>query len=115
MSRESLATSGAIAASFLIGSCCIMPTIFLVFGVSVGALGVLSVLEPFQPIFIVVGFVALSYAGLKIFRSSPVSECDSESCDPKSRNRRLLRRLFPVAVLFFVTAISYPYIINALL
>ena len=115
MNKESLATSGAIAASFLIGSCCIMPTLFLVFGVSVGALGVLSALEPFQPIFIVVGFVALSYAGLKIFRRSPASECDSESCDPQSPNPRLLRRLFPVAVLFFVTAISYPYIINALL
>ncbi len=115
MNRESLATGGAFAASFLIGSCCIVPTLFLVFGVSVGALGVLSALEPFQPIFIVAGFVALSYAGLRIFRESPDSECDSESCEPKSRNRRRLRRLFPVAVFFFLAAISYPYIINALL
>jgi len=115
MDKESLATGGAIAASFLIGSCCIVPTLFLVFGVSVGTLGVLSALEPFQPIFIVVGFVALSYAGLRIFRESPDPECDSESCDPQSRNRRLLRRVFPVAVLFFGMAISYPYILNALL
>jgi len=35
MNRESLATGGAFAASFLIGSCCIVPTLFLVFGVSV--------------------------------------------------------------------------------
>jgi mercuric ion transport protein len=115
MNKESLATGGAIAASFLIGSCCIMPTLFLVFGVSVGALGVLSALEPFQPIFIVVGFVSLSYAGLRIFRESSDPECDSESCDPQSRNRHRLRRIFPVAVLFFVAAISYPYILNALL
>jgi mercuric ion transport protein len=115
MNKESLATGGGIAASFLIGSCCIVPTLFLVFGASVGSLGVLSALEPFQPIFIVVGFVALSYAGLRIFRESPDPECDSKSCDPKSRNRRRLRRIFPVAVLFFVVAISYPYILNALL
>ncbi len=115
MNKESLATGGAIAASFLIGSCCIVPTLFLVFGVSVGTIGVLAALEPFQPIFIVVGFGALSYAGLRIFRESPGQECDSESCDPQSRNRRLLRRLFPVAVLFFVAAISYPYILNAVL
>ncbi len=115
MNRESLATGGAFAASFLIGSCCIVPTLFLVFSVSVSSLGVLSALEPFQPIFIVAGFIALSYAGLRIFRESPGPECDNESCDPQSRNRRRLRRLFPVAVLFFVAAISYPYILNALL
>jgi mercuric ion transport protein len=115
MNKESLATGGAIAASFLIGSCCVVPTLFLVFGVSVGTLGVLSALEPFQPIFIVVGFAALSYAGLRIFRDSAGPECDSESCEPQARNRRLLRRVFPVAVLFFVMAISYPYVLNALL
>ena len=115
MNKESLATGGAFAASFLIGSCCIVPTLFLVFGVSVGTLGALSALEPLQPIFIVVGFAALAYAGLRIFRESPDPECDSESCEPQSRNRRLLRRIFPLAVLFFVAAISYPYILNALL
>ena len=115
MNKESLATGGAFAASFLIGSCCIVPTLFLVFGVSVGTLGALSALEPLQPIFIVVGFAALSYAGLRIFRESPDPECDSESCEPQSRNRRLLRRIFPLAVLFFVAAISYPYILNTLL
>jgi len=115
MNKESLATGGAFAASFLIGSCCIVPTLFLVFGVSVGTLGAFSALEPFQPIFIVLGFVALSYAGLRIFRESPDSEGDSESCDPQSRNRRLLRRLFPMAVLLFVAAIAYPHILSALL
>ncbi len=115
MNKESLATGGAIVVSFLIGSCCIVPTLFLVFGVSVGTLGVFSALEPFQPIFIVVGIVALSYAGLRIFRESPDPECDSESCDPQSHNRGLLRRLFPIAVLLFVAAITYPYILSALL
>ena len=115
MNKESLATGGAFAASFLIGSCCIVPTLFLIFGVSVGALGVLSALQPFQPIFIVVGFVALSYAGLRIYRGSRDPECDSGSCDSQSRNRRRLRRFFPAAVLFFVAAISYPYILHALL
>ena len=35
MNKESLATGTAVAASFLIGSCCIVPALFLAFGVSV--------------------------------------------------------------------------------
>lgn len=113
MNRESLATGSAIAASFLIGSCCIVPVVFLVFGVSLGSLGALSALEPFQPIFILAGLVALCYAGFKIFREPPAAEFDDTPCDPQTRNRRLLRRIFPIAVLLFVSSIVYPYVMIA--
>ena len=49
MKKETLATGGAIGLSVLIASCCIAPTLFLVFGVSIGALGTLSALEPISP------------------------------------------------------------------
>jgi mercuric ion transport protein len=90
-------------------------TLFVVFGVSVGSLGALSALDPFRPIFIVVGFAALSYAGLRIYRGPSVAKCDDTSCDDPFRNRRLLRAIFPVAVFLFAVSIAYPYVLNALL
>jgi mercuric ion transport protein len=115
MNNESLATGGAIAASLLIGSCCVVPTLFLVFGVSISSLGALSALEPFRPIFIAVGFAALVYAGLRIYRDSPPTQCDDGSCNLPSQSRRLLRRIFPVALFLFATSIAYPYVLSALL
>ena len=42
MKRETRATGGLIGVSLLIASCCIGPTLVLLFGVSIGALGTLK-------------------------------------------------------------------------
>ncbi len=116
MKKETLATSGALGLSVLIASCCIGPTRFLLFGVSVGSLGAFSVLEPYQPIFIGAGLVALGFAGHRIFRESPTGEyCADDACAPDSGSRRFTRRFFIVAVVLFMGAAAYPYVLNALL
>jgi mercuric ion transport protein len=58
MRRETLAAGGAIGAAVLIASCCLAPTLFLLLGVSVGALSTASALEPYRPIFIAFGGAA---------------------------------------------------------
>ncbi len=109
MKKETLATSGALGLSVLVASCCIGPTLFLLFGVSVGSLSMFSVLEPYQPVFISAGFVALGFAGYRIFRESPAEEaCADDACAPDSRSRRFTRRFFIVAVVLFMGAAFYP-------
>ncbi len=116
MKKETLATGGAIGLSVLIASCCIAPTLFLVFGVSIGALGALSALEPYQPYFIGAGVLALGFAGHQIFRSADTeADCGAAACAPDSRTRRFTRRFFIVAVVLFMGAALYPYVLNALL
>jgi mercuric ion transport protein len=118
MKKEQLAAGGAIGASLLIASCCFAPAMFLIFGVSAGALGALSALEPYRPLFITAGGLALLYAGFRIFRAVPASEggdCDDDACTPDGNARRRTRRLFAVAVTLFAVAIAYPHVIAALL
>ena len=116
MKKETLATGGAIGISVLIASCCIAPTLFLVFGVSIGALGALSTLEPYQPYFIGAGVLALGFAGHRIFWPAEVdTDCGDDACASDSRSRRFTRRFFIVAVVLFMGAASYPYVLNALL
>jgi mercuric ion transport protein len=116
MKKETLATGGALGLSVLIASCCIGPAMFLLFGVSVGALGALSVLEPYQPYFIGAGVVALGFAGYQIFRPAEAdADCGDDACAPDSQSRRFTRRFFIVALVFFAVASVYPYVLNALL
>jgi len=118
MKKETLATGGVIGVSFLIASCCLAPTLALLFGVSVGALGSFSALEPYRPYFIAAGAIALLYAGRRIYRSAPPDEgdaCEDGICAPDSGRRRITRVLFPFAVVLFVLACTYPYILNAIL
>ncbi len=118
MKKESLATGGAIGASLLIASCCLAPALFLLFGVSVGALGALTSLEPYRPFFIAVGGLALLYAGWRIYQADPSGRDavrTQETCAPDSPTRRRVRRLFGVAVGIYLVAIGYPYLIEALI
>ncbi len=112
--RETLATGGVLGLSALIASCCLGPALFLVFGVSAGALGSLSVFEPVRPYLIVVGGALLLYAGVRLYRTSPAAadaECADDACAPGSPARRLSRRLFWVASGLYVLAVAYPAVV----
>lgn len=118
MKRERLAVGGAIGASILVASCCFAPAMFLLFGVSVGALSTLSALEPYRPIFIAAGGLALFYAGARIFQNAPAGDapnCEDDACAPDGAARRRTRRLFTIAIAVFAVAITYPYVIASLL
>ena len=118
MKREHLAVGGAIGASILVASCCFAPAMFLLFGVSVGALSTLSALEPYRLILIAAGGLALLYAGVRIFRNAPTGDaanCGDDACASDGPARRRTRRLFAVALAVFALAIVYPYVIAWLL
>ncbi len=116
MKKETLATGGAIGLSILIASCCIAPSLFLVFGMSIGMLVALSSLAPYQPYFVGAGVLALGFAGHQIFRPADIdTNCEDEPCAPDSGSRRFTRRLFFVAIAFFAASIAYPYFLNTVL
>jgi mercuric ion transport protein len=117
MKRETLATGGVLGLFVLIASCCLAPALFLLFGVSVSALGALSVFEPYRPYFIVTGGALLLYAGIRIFRPAPAevaADCADGACAPRSPSRRLTRALFLAASALYVLAIIFPNVLAAL-
>lgn len=116
MEKEDLAVGGAFGASLLVGACCLAPMLFLVFGVSVGGLGMLTRLEPYRPIFMAVGAGALVYAAWRAWQPVPSDSatCAEGSCAPRSARRRRTRRLVTFAVILYGLATAYPYAIAAL-
>ena len=118
MRKETLAAGGAIGASLVIASCCLAPALFLLFGVSVGALGMLSALEPVRPFFMALGGAALVYAAWRVRRppsGDPDPLCSDTSCAPGSRTLRRTRRFVAIAFVLYGLAVAYPYLLEAVL
>ena len=54
-------------ASLLAASCCIVPTLFVVFGVSAGSLSFLKTLEPYRIYFLIIAYIAVGYSFYKLY------------------------------------------------
>ena len=107
-------------ASLLATSCCIAPTLFVVFGVSVGGLSSLRVLEPYKPIFLLVGYLAVGYSLYrfylkdwfmeKVLKKHTV-EC---ACEDPNWAKRFSKGVTWVALVLLVFATFYPYVLEKL-
>ncbi len=117
MRRETFAAAGTIGASLLIASCCLGPTLFLLFGVSIAGLGYLSSLEVYRPYFIVGGGAALLYAAWGAWsppRAAASGEtCSTGACAPAAP--RSVRGVVLVALALYVASIAYPWILARML
>ena len=113
-----LATVGVFGAALFAASCCVSPTLFLLFGISASALTPLAVVEPFRPLFIGAGIVALGFAGWRIWGPAPAAsgaDGGDGACAPNAPARRNLRTLFWIAAGVFGVAVTYPYIVEQLI
>ena len=106
MKKENISTFGTIALSFLATSCCIGPAIFVVFGSSVGFLGMFSFLAPLQPYFLGAASLMLSYSFWKLYLKKP--DCD---CTEDVRARKIARVIFWVGVIAVVFAASFQKVV----
>ena len=111
--------SGAIGtiAALLGASCCIAPTLFVIFGVSLGGLGgTLSKLEPYRWYFLAVGYVAVGYSIYSLylknwvkekFLKKPAIEC---ACEEGTLNK-ISKFLTWFSLVLLIVATVYPYLL----
>ena len=113
-SKETLATTGVIGAALLTASCCLAPALFILFGISAGALTQLGVLEPYRPFFIAAGGLCLAAAGWWIYgrRERPAAACADDQCAVDSPRQRRTHVLFWISAAAFAAAVIYPYALS---
>ena len=96
--------SGALVTALLSASCCLVPTLFMVFGISFAGIINVPELNSYRWIFTTVAVVMLSIGFYQMVLKKQI-ECD---CEP-SLTSKILITLFWALFLFSLAALFYPY------
>lgn len=116
--RELLGSIVGTVASLLAASCCVVPSLFVVFGVSVGGLGFLSALEPYRWYLLGVAYLAVGYSFYRLYLRSwikekllkkPAIEC---ACEEPSWTNKLSKGATWMALILLIVATLYPYVLE---
>lgn len=97
--------AGGIA-TLLASTCCLGPLVLITLGFSGAWIGKLTAFEPFQPLFIGAAFVALLFAGMRIWR--PVAQCAPGEFCALPRVRRGYQILYVGVCALLLTALVFP-------
>jgi mercuric ion transport protein len=105
---SALATTGTLLAAGLVAACCLGPTLFVIFGVSLASLGALGVLEPYRWLFLLAGLACWAVAYR--IRRRAVAACADETCGTPD-SRRLSGVVLWVSLAALLAAAIYPYVV----
>ena len=100
--------AGGVAA-ILASTCCLGPLLLVTLGFSGAWIGNLTVLEPYRPIFIGVGLLALFFAYRRIYR--PVRACNPGEVCAVPQVKKAYKVIFWTVATLVVVAIVFPYIL----
>jgi mercuric ion transport protein len=95
-------------ATLLASMCCLGPLVLITLGFSGAWISTLTVLEPYQPIFIGAALVALFFAGKRIWR--PFAQCAPGEFCALPRVRRGYQILFVGVCALLLMALVFPLI-----
>ncbi len=104
--RGALLTGGL--ASILASTCCLGPLVLLTLGVSGAWISNLTLLEPYQPIFIGAAVIALFFAYRRIWR--PAASCEPGQVCALPQINRNYKALFWIVVALVIIALGFPLI-----
>jgi mercuric ion transport protein len=105
--KEVVSSLGSLVPSFLLSTCCLGPTLYVLFGVSVGGLSIFTSLEPYHPAFLLAALVLLGYAFYHLYIRPPQFDCVENGRSAL----RTSRVVFWIASLIFVVAALYPVVL----
>lgn len=96
------------AAALLASTCCLGPLVLITLGFSGAWISKLTVLEPYQPIFITAAVVALFFAWKRIWR--PASACAPGEVCALPRVRRGYQLFFVAVCGLVLLALAFPLV-----
>ena len=111
-SQEPTSGGGALLAgglaAVLASTCCLGPLVLISIGVSGAWISNLTVLEPYQPIFVGAAVIALLLAWRRIWR--PASACDPGQVCAIPQVNRGYKLLFWAVVALVIVALGFPFV-----
>lgn len=104
MRKEVVSSLGSLFPSFLVSTCCLGPTLYVLFGMSMGGLSIFAPLEPYRPVFMFAALVLLGYAFYHLYIRPPQFDCVENGRSALKTSRFL----FWAVGMVFVAAVLYP-------
>lgn len=109
--KEGLLAVGGILGAIAASSCCILPLVFVSVGIGGAWVGNLTVLGPYQPLFIALAVICLG-AGFWLVYRPPQGSCANDS-GAHSGLGRLVRSMFWVKVALWLGALLVTLAVGA--
>jgi mercuric ion transport protein len=97
----------AVLSSLLASTCCVLPLLLVLAGVTGAWIANLQALKPFTPYAIALTLAALAWAGWLVFRPARACTLEDESC---ATTRPLMRRVWLGCALFIALLLGFPLI-----
>ncbi len=111
--REAVSGVVGTVASILAASCCVVPSLFVVFGVSAGSLSFLSALEPYRWLFLGIAYISVGYSLYRLYLKRLLRKAEVEcACEELKWTQRLSRGITWFALVLLVFATFYPYVLE---
>jgi mercuric ion transport protein len=108
-SRQGLIATGGILGALAAASCCILPLVLTLAGISGAWMANLRALAPYQPIFIAMTIAVLGY-GFYLVYWKPKRACtEGAVCARPIVPNKMVQGALWLATLVVVLAISFPY------
>ena len=98
---------GGLAAIFA-SVCCLGPLVLLTLGFSGAWISNLTLLQPYQPVFIGAALVAMYFAGRRIYRSD--SDCTPGKVCALPQVRTAYKLAFWLVAVIILVALGFPFI-----
>lgn len=95
----------AVLASLLASTCCVLPLVLVLVGVTGAWMSTLVAMKPVTPYAIAVCVGALAWAGWLLFKPARACDIQDGNC---ATTRPAMRRVFLVCALFIALLLSFP-------
>ena len=96
----------AVASSLIASTCCVIPLVLVLLGITGAWMVNLTSLNIATPVFVGIALGALAWAGYLLFR--PAAACsfpEGAACDT---NRRIMRRIYLASAAFIALLLLFP-------
>jgi mercuric ion transport protein len=97
-----------VASSLLASTCCVIPLVLVMLGITGAWMVNLTALRPLTPVFTVIASAAIAWAGYLIFRPATSDASAGDACDINAR--KLTRRIYVAAALFASVLLLFPFL-----
>ncbi len=107
-SKTGLLAAGCIFGALAASSCCVLPLVLTVFGVSGAWMSNLRAMTPYQPYFIAMTIIVIGYGFYTVY-GKPTQTCSVDATFAQPLPSRIVKTGLWIGAVLVLIALTFPY------